>query len=200
MQLKKVITLSSSCTVYVGYRKTKHTATRSPATLPVTVLSGESSSGSPSPPPPAAGGRWRLRSAALPLALHRATLDQPSPHAHLLTQRPPLLQSQSTAGHSPSPPPPPPPPRLAIIDFNQLTRGGLEAATGRTRRRRRRPRTRPRHRSASANLLATIDAPAVRKVISVASLRKPCLQYELAIRGQEIEGTVAELSSAYVPP
>ncbi|XP_049845316.1 uncharacterized protein LOC126298040 [Schistocerca gregaria] len=65
-----------------------------------------------------------------------------------------VLPSQSTAGHSPSPPPPPPPPRLAIIDFNQLTRGGLEAATGRTRRRRR-PRTRPRHRSASANLLAT---------------------------------------------
>lgn len=43
-------------------------------------------------------------------------------------------------------PPPPAPPRLTIIDFNKLTRGGLDQATGRGRGRNSRGRGRPKRR------------------------------------------------------
>jgi hypothetical protein len=43
-------------------------------------------------------------------------------------------------------PPPPAPPRLTIIDFNKLTRGGLDQATGRGRGRSSRGRGRPKRR------------------------------------------------------
>nr|CAD7433499.1 unnamed protein product [Timema monikensis] len=60
----------------------------------------------------------------------------------------------SSSAPRPSPPPPQPP-RLSIIDFNQLTRGGLDQATGRARgqargRARGEGRPRPRRRRARA--------------------------------------------------
>ncbi|XP_069693736.1 cytosolic carboxypeptidase 6 [Periplaneta americana] len=54
---------------------------------------------------------------------------------------------RSEAGTRQPPPPPPAPPRLAIIDFNKLTRGGLDQATGRGGRGRGRAKPRRKQRN-----------------------------------------------------
>lgn len=41
---------------------------------------------------------------------------------------------------------------------------------------------------------SSMEGTRARRVIGIASLRKPCLQYELRVRGQKEEGSVAELA------
>ncbi|KAJ9582742.1 hypothetical protein L9F63_022912, partial [Diploptera punctata] len=56
-------------------------------------------------------------------------------------------------------PPPPPPPRLAVIDFNKLTRGGLDQATGRGRGRGSKGRGKPRRRDSKKSRTSESSPP-----------------------------------------
>ena len=60
-------------------------------------------------------------------------------------------------------PQPPAPPRLAIIDFNKLTRGGLDQATGRGRGRGSRGRGKPRRRDSKKSRTSDSSPPENRQ-------------------------------------